>query len=57
MEFDTGVNANNAAARPKLDGLQLWNQFQKPRIWYKAKHFVRKLMGEDLTLAAATQQE
>ena len=54
MQFDTGVNA---ATRPKLDGLQLWNQFQKPWIWYKAKHFVRKLMGDDLTLAAATQQE
>lgn len=57
MKFDTGVNAQNAAARPKFDELQLSNQFKQPWMWYKAKNFVRKLMGMELTLAAATAQE
>lgn len=57
MKFDTGVNAQNAAARPKFDELQLSNQFKQPWMWYKAKNFVRKLMGVELTLAAASAQE
>lgn len=59
MKFDTGVNkTSNAAARPKLDDLQLTSQFKKNWIWYKATNFVRRLVGgDDVMLAAATQEE
>ena len=59
VKFDTGVKPIKAAAMPQLDDLQLTDQYSKQWIWYKAKEFARKLIGQDdvTTLAAATQEE